>query len=207
MGKHEAPRMTSLREIGDYWKAEHPDRDFGRVRPLLQLSRLSQLLPAFQKSVLAPHGLSPSDYSILGALRRAGRPRQLQPEDLYNALGCTPGGLTKMIDRLERRGLVQRTSDLEDGRRARIRLTTKGAAIERKAFADYGDSAERVMSQLSNEEIEQVDFALGLLTAIFEAPEANPPAVPAAATSLDEVRAKLRSGRPEERSDDRMEAK
>ncbi len=123
--------MKSLREIGEYWKTEYPERTFERVRPLLRLSRLSHLVPAFQKSVLAPHGLSPSDYSILGALRRAGRPRQLQPEDLYNALGCTPGGLTKMIDRLERRGLVQRTNDLEDGRRARIRLTPKGAATER----------------------------------------------------------------------------
>ena len=79
--------MKVLNEIDEYWRSEYPDRDFARVRPLVRLSRLAQLMPAFQKEVLAPHGLSPSDYSILGALRRAGHPRQLQPEDLYNALG------------------------------------------------------------------------------------------------------------------------
>ena len=63
--------MKSFREIGKYWRSEYPDRKFERVRPLLLLSRLSFLMPAFQKDVLAPHGLSPSDYSILGALRRA----------------------------------------------------------------------------------------------------------------------------------------
>ncbi|MDG2304501.1 MAG: MarR family transcriptional regulator [Candidatus Binatia bacterium] len=198
--------MKSLREIGEYWKAEHPDRNFERVQPLLRLSRLSHLVPVFQKNVLAPHGLSPSDYSILGALRRAGRPRQLQPEDLYNALGCTPGGLTKMIDRLERRGLVQRTNDLEDGRRARIRLTPKGAATERKAFADYSDSAERVLSPLSDDEIQQIDFALELLSAIFEAPDAGAPVPSPAETSLAEVRAALRAARPDRESADRMEA-
>lgn len=179
--------MKSLQELAKYWKTEYPERRFERIRPLLRLSRLSHLVPAFQKDVLAPHGLSPSDYSILGALRRAGRPRQLQPEDLYNALGCTPGGLTKMIDRLERRGLVQRTNDLEDGRRARIRLTSKGAAIERKAFVDYSDSAERVLSGLSDAEVEKIDFALELLTSIFEVPEMG----------AHEVRSDLREARSE----------
>lgn len=199
--------MKSFREIGKYWRSEYPDRKFERVRPLLLLSRLSFLMPAFQKNVLAPHGLSPSDYSILGALRRAGRPRQLQPEDLYNALGCTPGGLTKMIDRLEGRGLVQRTNDLEDGRRARIRLTPKGAALERKAFADYSESAEQVMSNLSDDEIQKVDFALGLLTAIFDAPDAGGAAAQARSASLAEARAALRDTPSGNEGDDRMEAR
>jgi len=196
--------MRSFREVGESWKAEYPDRDFERVRPLLRLSRLAHLVPAFQKTVLAPHGLSPSEYSILGALRRAGRPRQLQPGDLYNALGCTPGGLTKMIDRLERRGLVQRVSDLEDGRRARIRLTAKGAAIERKAFVDYSDGAERVMSPFSDEEIEQINDALELLGAIFEAPDATTPAPEPVTASLAAVRAALAATRSERASEDRM---
>ena len=163
-----------LNEIDEYWRSEYPDRDFARVRPLVRLSRLAQLMPAFQKSVLAPHDLSPSDYSILGALRRAGRPRQLQPEDLYNALGCTPGGLTKMIDRLERKGLVQRANDLADGRRARIRLTAKGAALERKAFADYSQAAEHLLAAFSRKELEGIDAALELLAGAFESPEPRP---------------------------------
>ena len=199
--------MRSLREVGAYWKAEYPERDFERIRPLLRLSRLSFLIPAFQKNALGPHELSPSEYSILGALRRAGSPRQLQPEDLYNAVGCTPGGLTKMIDRLERRGLVQRMNDLEDGRRSRIRLTTKGAALERRAFTAYSDSAERVMAPLSDEEVERINAALELLSAIFEAPDAGLPVNDDAATSLAEVRAALQETRFASQSEDRMEAK
>lgn len=157
-----------LEQISQYWEREHPERDFGRVRPLLRLSRLAQLMPSFQKQVLTSHDLTPTDYSILGALQRSGRPRQLEPGDLYSALGCTPGGLTKMVDRLVKRGLVQRLTDREDARRARIRLTPRGAAVGRRAFADYNDAAARLMSRLSEAELERIDAALALLLDCFE---------------------------------------
>lgn len=158
-----------LARLADYWREEHPDRDFSTVRPLLGLSRLAGQMPAFQRRVLAPFGLSPTDYSILGALRRAGRPRTLEPGDLYGALGCTPGGLTKMITRLERQGLVERLHDPDDGRRARIRLTRKGAEVERKAGSEYMDGAERLLAGLSPAELAQIDAALLLLLERFEA--------------------------------------
>lgn len=163
--------MKWIKQIADYWRTEYPDRDFARVRPLVRLSRLALLMPAYQRDVLKPHDLSPTDYSILGALRRSGRPRPLMPGDLYNALGCTPGGLTKMVDRLEKRGLVQRLTDREDGRRARIRLTPKGEMVGREAFADYNDTAARLMARLTQEQLEHVDSALELLLECFEPEE------------------------------------
>lgn len=184
--------MKPLSEVAEYWESEYPDRDFSRVRPLVRLSRLAFLFPALQKQILKPHGLSPSDYSILGALRRAGSPRQLTPGDLYNALGCTPGGLTKMVDRLEQQGLVQRLSDLEDRRCARIRLTPKGETTERKAFADYNDCANRLMARLSEEELDHIDSALELLLSTFEPPDDSGEHD---VTALDAVRALVRDAR------------
>ena len=195
--------MKWLRQISEYWQREYPDRDFTRVRPLVRLSRLALLMPAFQKQVLKTHDLTPTDYSILGALQRAGRPRQLEPGDLYSTLGCTPGGLTKMVDRLVKRGLVQRLTDREDARRARIRLTSKGESVGRRAFADYNDAAARLMSRLTEEELERIDDALALLLDCFE-PEseddtlhmplyASPFASPG--TASDAIRGRLRAAR------------
>ena len=157
-----------LDQIAEYWREEHPDRAFSRVRTLLSLGRLSFQMPAFQKRKLAPFQLSPSDYSILSALRRAGGARTLVPGDLYSALQCTPGGLTKMIARLERQGLVERLTDEADGRRAHIRLTAKGAAVERKAGAEYLEGADRLLSNLSESEIAKINEALALLLESFE---------------------------------------
>jgi len=157
-----------LEQIAEYWREEHPERDFERVRALLALGRLSFQMPAFQKRMLAPFQLSPSDYSILSALRRAGGTRTLVPGDLYSALQCTPGGLTKMIARLERQGLVERLTDEADGRRARIRLTAKGAAVERKAGTEYLAGADRLLSDLAPAQIDQINDALALLLESFE---------------------------------------
>jgi hypothetical protein len=52
--------MKSLGEIGKYWRSEYSDRRFQRVRPLLLLSRLSALMPTFQKDVLAPLNYPPA---------------------------------------------------------------------------------------------------------------------------------------------------
>lgn len=157
-----------LEQIAEYWREEHPERDFERVRALLALGRLSFQMPAFQKRMLAPYHLSPSDYSILSALRRAGGTRTLVPGDLYSALQCTPGGLTKMIARLERQGLVERLTDEADGRRARIRLTAQGAAVERKAGTEYLAGADGLLSDLSPAQIDQINDALALLLESFE---------------------------------------
>ena len=161
-----------LGQIAEYWREEHPDRAFSSIRALLSLGRLSLQLPAYQKRALEPFKLAPIDYSILSALRRAGGTRTLVPGDLYSALQCTPGGLTKMIARLERQGLVKRLTDASDGRRAHIRLTPKGAALESKAGAEYLESADRLLSKLSPDELEQVNAALALLLECFEGEDA-----------------------------------
>ena len=73
--------------------------------------------------------------------------------------------------RLERQGLVERLDDPDDGRRARIRLTRRGAEVERKAGSEYMDSAARLLDGLSPEELEGIDAALGLLLDRFESPQ------------------------------------
>lgn len=166
--------MGWLERIAQSVRQEDPDRDLASLLPVVRLGRITLLMGEYQKRVLKPFGLTPSDYSILGALRRAGQPQQLVPGDLYNVVGCSPGGLTKMIDRLEKRGLVQRATDREDGRRAPIRLTRKGEALEREAFSAYLESADRLMAPLGNDELDQLDAALALALERFESADSEP---------------------------------
>ena len=42
-----------LEQIAEYWREEHPERDFERVRALLALGRLSFQMPAFEKQMQA----------------------------------------------------------------------------------------------------------------------------------------------------------
>jgi DNA-binding MarR family transcriptional regulator len=75
-----------------------------------------------------------------------------------------------MIDRLERRGLIERSSDLEDGRSFTLELTAEGEALERKAFSAYIESGDRLMAPLSEQQLVDIDSALELLLGCFEPP-------------------------------------
>jgi DNA-binding MarR family transcriptional regulator len=147
---------------------DDPDRDYACLPPLVRLGRLSLLMAERQKNVLKPYGLTPSEYSILGTLRRGGGAGLVKPGELYNVVGCSPGGLTKMIDRLEKRGLVRRTADAADARCAPIRLTPKGAALEKEALEAYVESADELMGQVARAELERIDAALEILLDRFE---------------------------------------
>lgn len=164
--------MKWVQHIVETLSKDVPERDLSALPPLVRLGRLSLLMAERQKSVLKPFGLTPSEYSILGSLRRAGGARLLKPGDLYNVVGCSPGGLTKMIDRLEQRGLVRRAADAADGRCAPLRLTAKGAALEKAALEAYVESADELMDSVPRTELARIDAALELLLDRFE-PEAG----------------------------------
>ena len=163
--------MKWVQHIVESLSQGDPDRDLSSLPPLVRLGRLSLLMAERQKNVLKPFGLTPSEYSILGSLRRAGGIRLLKPGDLYNVVGCSPGGLTKMIDRLEKRGLVRRAADADDGRCAPLRLTAKGAALEKAALEAYVESADELMDALPKAELSRVDAALAILLERFEPAE------------------------------------
>jgi DNA-binding MarR family transcriptional regulator len=66
---------------------------------------------------------------------------------------------------------VRRASDADDGRCAPIRLTAKGAALEKAALEAYVESADELMDALPKAELSRVDAALEILLERFEPDE------------------------------------
>jgi DNA-binding MarR family transcriptional regulator len=76
--------------------------------------------------------------------------------ELAVAVGLTPGAVTTVLDRLEKRGFVTRTRDPEDRRRVTLTPTPEA---NRKAWEAYGPLAEMggpYVSRLSDEELETI---------------------------------------------------
>jgi DNA-binding MarR family transcriptional regulator len=51
------------------------------------------------------------------------------PKELTGLLGVDAAGMTRMLDRVERKGLVSRAADPDDRRAIRVLLTPEGAAL------------------------------------------------------------------------------
>jgi DNA-binding MarR family transcriptional regulator len=71
------------------------------------------------------HGLSIADFNLLGALRIE-RPRRLRPTDLAVTLQVTQAALSARISRLQRDGILVRSSATGDRRASMLHLTPKG---------------------------------------------------------------------------------
>ena len=126
-------------------------------------TRVGLLVDAFQHRCLDEFGLLFIDHSVLRVLELIGEPYQMSPSELADILLRSSGGMTQILDRLERAGLVARTPDPDDRRKVMVALTPKGLATADAANLVYKRERERLLADLSDDEIEQLDAALGRL--------------------------------------------
>jgi len=91
-----------------------------------------QVIDTLDAELRAEHGLSLSDYDVLLRLARAPEGK-LHMTELARRIMFSPSGLTRVVDRLVRDGLVERLRDTADARVVFARLTEKGRDRLRKA--------------------------------------------------------------------------
>jgi DNA-binding MarR family transcriptional regulator len=132
------------------------------------LARTTLFLEALQAVCLEPFGISFSDYAVLRVLRQTD-PHQLSPSRLAEAVVRTTGGMTKIIDRLERAGLVRRTRDPNDRRGVLVQLTDRGLHVSNEASEAYRVGRLRVLAGLDPLEAAAIDQGLSRLLEVFEA--------------------------------------
>jgi DNA-binding MarR family transcriptional regulator len=84
----------------------------------------------------ARHGLPLTSYEVLRSLRRTDAGKLRMAELAEHAL-LSRSGMTRLIDRLEREGMVSRTSCDKDGRGCYAVLTDQGRAAIDQARATY----------------------------------------------------------------------
>jgi DNA-binding MarR family transcriptional regulator len=82
---------------------------------------------ALDERLARRHGLSVSEFDVLITLANApGNERRMT--ELAGAVMLTPSGLTRLVTRLEREGLVRRRPAADDGRSFLAALTPEGKA-------------------------------------------------------------------------------
>ena len=98
-------------------------------------------------------GLCPSDFGVLEVLFGKG-PTAVNA--IGEKIGLTSGSITTAVDRLERRGLVERRAQAGDRRARVVHLTTAGKKLVAGAMVKHAAAMERAASGLTAEERLQV---------------------------------------------------
>ena len=77
----------------------------------------------------------------------------MRQNELAKKILKSGGNLTRVIDNLEKNGLVKRTPDPEDRRAFQINLTEKGTELISSIFPQHMDDIYRFFSVLSEKEL------------------------------------------------------
>ena len=109
--------------------------------------------------------LAPREYGVLYALSTV--PDGLRISELLADVLLTQPGMSRLIARLEERGLVERADDPDDRRACRVRLTKAGARTQREIGLAHGRHVAEAMTRgLSREQLVQLrDLCRALVAA------------------------------------------
>jgi DNA-binding MarR family transcriptional regulator len=111
----------------------------------------------------AAHGLTVVGYEALLLLSNA-KERAMRRVDLARGLGLTPSGVTRLLDGLEREGLVAKRTCDADARVTYAVLTDAGAErLERASCSHVGSVRALFEERYSEEELDTLAELLGRL--------------------------------------------
>jgi DNA-binding MarR family transcriptional regulator len=124
------------------------------------LATHSAITRELEARLMGAHGLTLSDYDVLVQLARAPE-RKLRNIDLAKAVVLTRSGVTRLVDGLEKDGLVARSSCPSDKRGTFVALTDEGLARLRSATTTHVEGVrELFVEQLGSEGVAQMDALL-----------------------------------------------
>lgn len=116
------------------------------------LARAYAAVQAHSLSDIERHGLTVGEFGILESLYHKG---PLLLGEVQRRILVSSGGITYLVDRLERKGLVERRECPGDRRARYAALTPAGEALIRRIFPEHAACIERAVSGLDTEEQEQ----------------------------------------------------
>src|ERR1700730_1437844 len=141
------------------------------------------ILSLLAERSIANTGLCLTDFVALEALLHKG---PLTISEIQDKVRLASGSMTAAVDRLERLGLVVRTSSPSDRRARVVELTVRGKRLATSCFERHAKDLEALMSVLSEREMEQLYGSLKKLGLL-------------AAEKLDQQGAKVKSSKEQAR--------
>jgi DNA-binding MarR family transcriptional regulator len=125
-----------------------------KIREILfSIRKLVQTEEGYNKRLEKNFGISASQFLCILAIYESG---PLPPSQIAKHILVNSSSLTRLIDCLERKNLVERSRVSDDRRVVTISLTEGGRTLVKKAATDMNQEFMIVLRQLNNNEVERI---------------------------------------------------
>ncbi|MER5538428.1 MarR family winged helix-turn-helix transcriptional regulator [Streptomyces mirabilis] len=125
---------------------------------------LEQLV-RYVRQVSTAGGLSSAASSVLGRLGREGPQRVTE---LARGEGVSQPGMTQLVTRMERDGLVRRIASTDDRRGVLVEATDAGADVVKARHAERAEALRELVDRLDPQEQSAVAIALPALARLIQ---------------------------------------
>jgi DNA-binding MarR family transcriptional regulator len=118
----------------------------------LNLWRTYDRLRALEDELFGRHDLTPQQYNALRLLAAA-NPQQIRTLDLAARLVSRAPDITRLLDKLDQRGLIERDRPADNRRVVHVGITTAGLNLLRELSGPIRDCHARQLGHLSQKEL------------------------------------------------------
>ncbi|GAB2868250.1 MarR family transcriptional regulator [Actinocorallia aurea] len=156
------------------WRVARPDLDPSPLGIVGRVHRLNRIVEREMGRYYARFGLDGPEFDVLAALRGSGGEGTLTAGELLRASTVTSGAITNRIDKLVRKGLVERAPDPADRRSVVVALTGPGRALVDDMLGGYFAAEQRIIESLPDPD----SLAAALRTLLVSLGDSAPPGPP-----------------------------
>jgi DNA-binding MarR family transcriptional regulator len=118
----------------------------------LSVQRTAAILDHSFAELVRPYGVTPTQYNVLRILQGAGE-RGLCRNEVRDRLIAPVPDASRLLDRLEEMGLVERERDAGDRRLVNTRITGEGLAVLARLESPIAELHQRQFGHLSADEL------------------------------------------------------
>lgn len=152
----------NLDRIARQWQEQGVGGDLAPMRLIGRLLRLAKVVECALSRCHAEFGLGQGEFDVLATLRRGGAPYCLTPSQLYQSMLLSSGAMTNRLDRLERKGLIQRRHSSEDRRSVQVSLSRDGLALIERALPGHLRTLQELLDGVGGKERSELERLLKL---------------------------------------------
>ncbi len=138
-------------------------RDFG-----FRVARVARRLRQAVDSELGAYGLTEATWRPLAYVGRLGE--GVRQRELAAALGIEGPSLVRLLDNLERRGLIERREQKGDRRVRSIYLTPPGRELQRRVLRISDNIQQRVLAAADPRDLEACERLFSIIERALEEP-------------------------------------
>jgi DNA-binding MarR family transcriptional regulator len=133
-----------------------PESQLSTIMGML-IGRTNSLKDRVLDKQLVPYGVTSSQFKVLIIVAQFSADT---PVELCRHLSLDSGSMTRMLDRLEQKQLIQRTRSATDRRQVQLALTAEGKAITDRLPQIGADAMNELLGVLDPEEVASLERIL-----------------------------------------------